>query len=269
MPKLSNTIGAIPSASLPQNYTYALFNLHDGVTQGTSTSTGIVDSNPGNSWTLDAVNFNAAQWTDKSGWWTGTKASNYALTCNTSSFSAEEATFTGDSAFDGAAYMVACEFHVPAYATSAHRMLTLGVGNNPERFMLRYTTGDVIQFLATDDDLVASPMDITAYVDTDLTFCGLIDDRAGVETLYARVYQAGTTNLIASASTSLTGGTWLSTASARFLQVGSNPDTPTNGAMTGSMRRILLVPFGSSIPSDMTSVYEELALYRLSRFETL
>lgn len=263
------TLCTRPPANLPAAHDYALFRLHDGVTQGTSTSTGIADANPDNTWTLSASNFNAAQWTDRPGWWTGTLASDYALTCDISGFLSESTRFAADAAFDGAAYLVACMLNLPAYATAAQRLLCLGVNNNADRFQLRYVSGDILQFLVGDNDVVTGSIDITAQVDTDLVFVALIDDRAGVETAYARVYEAGSTNLVNAVSASTSSVTWLTSASARYLQVGSLPNTPGGSPLSGSVRRVLLCPFGSSPPSDFIAVAEELALYNLTRFDTL
>lgn len=267
--KTSATYAVQPGAQVPQNYDYALFRLHDGVTQGTSTSSGIVDANPTNTWTLDADNFNSAIWTTKNSWWTGALASDRALSVDFSSYASENSRFAADEVYDGACVLVACEIDLPSHATAAQRIFSLGVNNNAERFQLRYITGDILQFLCGDNDVVSGSLDITSFVTQDLVFVGIIDDRPGFETISARIYQSGTTNLIASVSASTASATWLTSASARFLNIGSLPNTPTGNPMTGSVRRFLMVPFGTSPPPDFTVVSEELALYSLTRFETL
>lgn len=257
-----------PSKRLPSLYNYALFNLHDGVNVGTATEAG-VDANPANTWELAAANFNAAVWTTRNGWWTGALASQRAMQLDTSAHAVEAAAFLDSERLDGQVYLVACQVNLPAYATAVQRVFSAGVNNNAELFQLRYLSGDLLQFLAGDNDVVAGSMDITAAVDTDLVVIGVIDDREGFKTISSRVYAAGTKNLIAAQSASLASVEWLVSASTRYLNIGSMPNTPTGNPLTGSVRRLLLVPMAQNPPANWTAVYEELAAFSISRFETL
>lgn len=261
-------VGLRPGATAPSTYDYALFNLHDGVIEGSS-ETNAIDLNPENTWELGSVNFNSAVWTAKSGWWTGNLANQRALTLNATSFTDEFATFVDTSVFQDQCYLIACEVNLPAWATATQRVFCLGINNNADRFQVRYISGDILQVLFGDNDVAASPLDISSYLSTDLTIIGICDDREGQKTLYASLYQSGTRNAIASRTESTDGIEWSTSTANRYLQIGSMPNLASSTPLTGSVRRCLMVPMGTSPPADLTAVMEELALYRLTRFETL
>lgn len=256
--------GHSPLNAALENYPNVFFALHEGVTGTPASQATVADQNTSNGWEMTVDTVGATQWNTTTGAWEPEAAnSDQSLSL---ARTVDPTTF--DSIFDvaGKASLFCVLLDHVADPTTVGRIFSIdGNATNPT-VEVKYLTNGTIQFLL-GDAAQATVLALNAAGESQMLLFVYVDDRAdGLKQIVPKIYTPNSKTILETTTPLTTvGATIQPIESTSHFMIGASRQggVPATFADDVGIRRVRVINFDQSPPSDMDELIEELAVTNL------